>query len=82
MKEPKTLKYGIKSQLAKFTVESQAAIRDKIEERCKISRQTLSSYENAAEDDKLMIPGDYLPIIADILHCRIVDILPKKLQTF
>lgn len=78
----KQLKYGLKAQIEKSHPDLRAGVRDKIIERCKINRVTLSHWENINEDDTRMIPADYIPVIADVLNCRMVDILPKKLQTF
>jgi len=78
----KKLKYGIKEQIEKIHPDLRGAKRKEIMARLKITYVTLSEYENIDEDEARMIPADYFPVLADLLNCRMVDLLPKKLQTF
>lgn len=81
--EVKPYKYGIKKEIEKFHPEMRAAIRLKVRTACgsneqPISRQTLHAWETYKKGDPEMIGADHFTKMAEVLGCRIEDLMPGE----
>lgn len=75
----KLRKYGITNELAKFSKDyGRPAKRKEIIATCKVSRASLSEWENAQLGDKIQFGVDHAIEIARILGCRVSDLINEE----
>lgn len=74
----KTKKYGITHELGKFSSKGQKAKRQEIIETCKVTKVTLSKWENLELGDEQQIGVDHIAAMARVLGCEIEDLMSAK----